>query len=213
MKIGRLLLRTLIGGLFVGHGTQKLFGWFGGAGLKATGENFEKLGLRPGEKHAALAGAAEAGGGTLLIAGLQTPFAAAAIVATMLTAIRTVHGKNGPWSTNGGYEYNAVLIAAALTLAELGPGPVSLDALRGRERTGARWLLLAASGGALGALGAYLAGEMQGGEGEAREADEPAAEAGERQEEAPQASAAQRPAPPRRRAAYPPSRRQPVRTA
>jgi putative oxidoreductase len=157
MKIGRLLLRFLVGGFFVGHGTQKLFGWFGGYGLEGTAQGFEQLGLKPGKAHATVAGVAEAGGGAALLAGAETPIAAAAITATMLTAIKTVHFKNGPWASNGGYEYNAVLIAVALALAELGPGPISIDALRGRERSGAGWALAAAGAGALGALGAHLA--------------------------------------------------------
>jgi putative oxidoreductase len=155
MKIARLLLRTAVGGFFVGHGTQKLFGWFGGSGLDATAGNFGKLGLHPAKAHATAAGIAEAGGGAALLVGLETPLAAAAIVATMLTAIRTVHLKNGPWVTSGGYEYNVVLIAAALAAAELGPGPLSLDALLGRERSGTGWALAAAGAGALGALGVY----------------------------------------------------------
>jgi putative oxidoreductase len=157
MKIGRLLLRVLVGGFFVGHGTQKLFGWFGGYGLEGTAQGFEQLGLKPGKVHATVAGVAEAGGGAALLVGAETPLAAAAITATMLTAIKTVHGKNGPWASNGGYEYNAVLIGAVLTLAELGPGPISIDALRGRERSGAGWALAAAGAGAIGALGAHLA--------------------------------------------------------
>lgn len=161
MKIGRLLLRLLVGGFFIGHGTQKLFGWFGGNGLEGTAEGFEQLGLKPGKAHAALAGVAEAGGGAALALGLETPLAAAAITATMLTAIRTVHIKNGPWATNGGYEYNAVLIAVALTLAELGPGPISLDAARERERAGLGWALASAGAGAAGALGAYVATAAQ----------------------------------------------------
>ncbi len=156
MKLGRLLLRLLVGGFFVGHGTQKLFGWFGGGGIDATAGTFEQLGLRPGKVHATAAGVAEAGGGAALVLGAETPLAAAAIVATMLTAIRTVHLKNGPWATKGGYEYNAVLIAATLTLAELGPGPLSLDAARGRERAGTGWALATAAAGALGALGVKL---------------------------------------------------------
>jgi putative oxidoreductase len=155
MKIGRLLLRIVVGGFFVGHGTQKLFGWFGGSGLDSTAETFGKIGLRPAKAHATAAGLAEAGGGAALLTGLETPLAAAGITATMLTAIRTVHLKNGPWITNTGYEYNVVLIAAALALAELGPGPLSLDALLGRERSGAGWALAAAGAGALGALGVY----------------------------------------------------------
>jgi putative oxidoreductase len=156
MKLGRLLLRFVVGGFFIGHGTQKLFGWFGGNGLKGTAEGFDQLGLKPAQAHATAAGVAEAGGGALLLVGLETPLAAAAITATMITAIRTVHLKNGPWATNGGYEYNLVLIAAALALAEPGPGPLSLDAARGNERTGTRWALAAAGAGALGALGADL---------------------------------------------------------
>ena len=130
MKIGRLLLRLVVGGLFVGHGTQKLFGWFGGHGLDATAQGFEQLGLRPGRRNAIAAGAAEAGGGALLAIGLATPLASAVLVATMLTAIHRVHAKNGPWAANGGYEYNLVLIAAALALAEVGPG----RAFAGRPR-------------------------------------------------------------------------------
>jgi putative oxidoreductase len=160
MKIGRLLLRMVVGGLFVGHGTQKLFGWFGGAGLDTTAQGFEHLGLRPGKPNAIAAGAAEAGGGALLALGLETPFAASVLTATMLTAIHRVHAKNGPWVTNGGYEYNLVLIAAALALAEVGPGPLSLDAARGRERSGSHWALAALAAGAVGALGSHALAEM-----------------------------------------------------
>jgi putative oxidoreductase len=152
MKIGRLLLRASVGGFFVGHGTQKLFGWFGGNGLQATAAGFEQLGIRPGKANAIVAGAAEAGGGALLAAGLQTPLAASALTATMITAIETVHAKNGPWLTKGGYEYNVVLIAAVLALVEVGPGALSLDGRLGRERSGTGWMLAAALTGGLGAL-------------------------------------------------------------
>jgi putative oxidoreductase len=161
MKIGRLLLRLVVGGLFVGHGVQKLFGWFDGPGLDTTAQGFEHLGLRPARPNAIAAGAAEAGGGALLAAGLETPFAASVLVATMLTAIHRVHAKNGPWVTNGGYEYNLVLIAAALALAEVGPGPLSLDAARGRERSGSGWALAALVTGALGAIGSYAMAAAQ----------------------------------------------------
>jgi putative oxidoreductase len=78
----------------------------------------------------------------------------------MITAIRTVHGKNGPWITNGGYEYNAVLIAAVLAIVEMGPGPFSLDAVSGRERSGPGWAALALALGAAGAFGARAVNEM-----------------------------------------------------
>jgi putative oxidoreductase len=153
MKFARLLLRLVVGGFFFGHGTQKLFGWFGGHGLEATSNMFDSLGARPGKHNAILAGAAEAGGGALLVVGGATPIAASALTATMLTAIYRVHLKNGPWSTNGGYEYNAVLIAAVLALAEVGPGPLSID---GEKRHGPGWALFALLPGIAGAVGAHL---------------------------------------------------------
>ncbi len=157
MKIGRLLLRLSVGGFFFGHGAQKLFGWFDGNGLEATAEGFEAIGLHPGKANAIVAGAAEAGGGAMLALGLETPFAASVLTATMITAIESVHAKNGPWATKGGYEYNVVLIAAVLMLVEAGPGGLSLDAARGRERSGTGWTLAALATGALGALAAHLA--------------------------------------------------------
>jgi putative oxidoreductase len=156
MKIGRLMLRAAVGGFFIGHGTQKLFGWFGGNGLKATAENFDKMGLKPGTLHAAAGGAAETLGGAGLLLGYRTPLASASIVSVMLTAINRVHLKNGPWASKGGYEYNVVLAAAALALAESGPGALSLDALRGKEREGARWSLLSLALGTAGAAGAHF---------------------------------------------------------
>jgi putative oxidoreductase len=161
MRIGRLLLRLAVGGFFVGHGTQKLFGWFGGNGLEATAKGFESLGLRPGRRNALAAGLAEAGGGALLTVGLATPLAASVLTATMITAIETVHAKNGPWAGNGGYEYNVVLIAAALALAEVGPGSLSLDSALDSEHTGTGWALGALGAGAIGALGAHLASASQ----------------------------------------------------
>jgi len=155
MKIGRLALRLAVGGFFVGHGTQKLFGWFGGHGLEPTAQMFEGLGMRPGRRNAIAAGAAEAGGGAALALGFATPLAAGALTSVMLTAIHRVHFKNGPWITGGGYEYNVVLIAAALSLAESGPGKLSLDHALGQERSGPGWALAAAAIGAAGAIGAH----------------------------------------------------------
>ncbi len=150
MKLGATLLRLVVGGLFVGHGLQKLTGHFGGAGLTATGEAFESMGLRPGRTNALAAGAAEAGGGALLAAGACTPLAGAALTATMATAIQTVHGPKGPWLSDGGYEYNLVLIAAVFMLTDAGPGDWSLDGAVGRGHWGAGW--------ALGQLAVGLAG-------------------------------------------------------
>jgi putative oxidoreductase len=154
MSLGKLALRTTLGSLFIGHGTQKLFGWFGGHGLEGTAGFFEgKLGLRPGRRHATAAGLGEALGGALLVLGALTPVATALITGAMTTAIRKVHGPNGPWVTDSGYEYNAVIIAAVAALADSGPGAPSVDAaafpwLRGSA--------IAAAAVAAGAAGSYL---------------------------------------------------------
>ena len=153
MSVGRLAARVLIGGLFIGHGTQKLFGWFGGPGRAGTEEMMESLQMRPARAHAFAAGATETVGGGLLVAGLATPAAAAMLTGVMTTAIKKVHLANGPWAANGGWEYNAVLIAAVIALTETGPGDLSLDHALGSERTGPVWALGAlATGVAAAAL-------------------------------------------------------------
>src|SRR4051794_10579841 len=127
MDIALLVLRAVVGLLFVGHGAQKLFGSFGGHGIAGTAGFFESLGMRPGRRHAIAAGAAELAGGALLALGLITPLAAALIIAVMTVAIITVHAKNGIWVTDSGFEYNAVIVAACFALAGAGPGEISLD--------------------------------------------------------------------------------------
>lgn len=141
MPIARLAARVVIGGLFVGHGTQKLFGWFDGPGIEGTQGVMEMLGMRPTKPNALAAGVSETAGGALLALGLATPLAASSLIGTMIVAIRKVHLSKGPWVTNGGYEYNAVLIAAAAALVEAGPGELSLDHLLGIEKKGPGWAL------------------------------------------------------------------------
>ncbi|HEX6292276.1 MAG TPA: DoxX family protein [Herpetosiphonaceae bacterium] len=121
-----LALRLLIGLLFIGHGAQKLLGWFGGYGIAGTGAWLESIGLRPGKQMAALAGLSEIVGGVLLVIGLLLPVAAALIGGAMLVAIVKVHGQHGLWSQNNGYEYNLVLLVLVVALALLGPGSISL---------------------------------------------------------------------------------------
>jgi putative oxidoreductase len=149
MDVGRLAVRLVIGSLFVGHGTQKLFGWFGGSGLEGTDKAMSATGMFPVRSNSLAAGVAEAGCGALLVVGLGTPVAAAGLIGVMTTAIRKVHAKNGPWNSNRGWEYNAVIIAALTALVDSGPGSQSLDAARGRVRSGSGW--------ALGALAAGVA--------------------------------------------------------
>jgi Predicted membrane protein len=141
MQLARFAARAVIGGLFFGHGTQKLMGWFGGPGLEGTDKMMDALQMHPPRRNALAAGVTEAGGGLLLATGLATPLAAASLTGVMVTAIRKVHAPKGVWNSNGGYEYNAVLIAAVATVAEAGPGKLSLDHALGIERKGTRWAL------------------------------------------------------------------------
>lgn len=126
MDTGLLFIRLVVGILFIGHGTQKLFGWFGGYGLKGTGGWLESIGLKPGVLMAFLAGASEFVGGLLFAAGVFTWAGAALITITMLVATFTVHWKNGLWNTQNGFELNLVLIAAAIGVALIGPGAYTL---------------------------------------------------------------------------------------
>src|SRR5215208_7006753 len=112
MDTGLAVLHIVIGLLFVGHGAQKLFGSFGGHGPAGTAAFFESQGMRPGRPMALFAGGAEVVGGALFAAGLLTPVGAALISAVMVTAMWTVHSGKGLWATEGGVEYNLVLLAA-----------------------------------------------------------------------------------------------------
>ncbi|MBS1870236.1 MAG: DoxX family protein [Actinobacteria bacterium] len=159
MRLGMTILRVTVGGLFAGHGTQKLFGWFGGHGLDGTGGFFQsKLGLRPGRAHATAAALAEAGGGALLATGFLTPLGALLTSSTMAAAIRLVHKRNGLWNSDGGAEYNLVLMAAAFAITAAGPGRWSLDAARGREQWGDGWAVAQLAGALAGSALAVEAG-------------------------------------------------------
>jgi putative oxidoreductase len=96
-----LVLRIVLGLLFVGHGTQKLFGWFGGHGLNGTAGFFASLRYRPPRLAAVGAGGSEAIGGLFLALGFLAPLAAAMITGAMVNAIVSVHWSHGPWVTNG----------------------------------------------------------------------------------------------------------------
>ncbi|WP_181347625.1 DoxX family protein [Thalassobacillus sp. CUG 92003] len=128
-SLGILLIRLLVGLSFAGHGAQKVFGMFGGHGLQSTGGFFESLNIKPGKAMALVAGLSEIIGGLFFAAGFLTPLAALLIVVTMIVAIVKVHGQNGFWSTQSGYEYNAVLIVVAVGIALTGPGKFALDYL------------------------------------------------------------------------------------
>jgi putative oxidoreductase len=128
---GLLVLRVVVGLLLVGHGAQKLFGWFGGGGLTGTAWYFRSVGYRPARLMAGFAGGAELVGGAGLAAGFMTPLAASAVIGTMLNAGVAVHRRNGLWAVDNGYEYPLVIAAAAITLSFTGAGAASLDARLG----------------------------------------------------------------------------------
>ena len=162
MEIGRLTARAVIGGLFIGHGTQKLFGWFGGPGLGGTEEMMGAIGMRPTRPNAVAAGLSETAGGALLLLGAATPAAAASLIGTMATAIYKVHRPNGPWAAQGGWEYNAALIAALAALVDAGPGDLSVDALVGRKEWGPAWALGGLAMGGAAAAAAIALGRRGG---------------------------------------------------
>ena len=124
MAYGLLLLRVFVGVAFFGHGTQKLFGWWGGHGPQGTGGFFASQGYRYGVPMAVLAGLAEAGGGALLALGLLTPFACALIAIAMLNAIFVVTLKR---QFMLGSELELTYFVIAISLAATGPGRFSLD--------------------------------------------------------------------------------------
>ncbi|WP_026695259.1 DoxX family protein [Peribacillus kribbensis] len=123
---GLLIIRLVIGLVMMAHGAQKLFGWFGGYGLKGTGQWMDSIGLKPGYGMALLAGLAEFLGGFFFASGIFVWAGAILIIATMLGAIVKVHGANGFWVTANGYEYNFILIAVVLGVALTGPGAYTL---------------------------------------------------------------------------------------
>ena len=125
-SIGILAVRIVVGLLFVGHGTQKLFGWFGGGGPSGTEGMVRSLGYPWPRISALFGGVAETLAGCLLALGLVTPLGAFLVVVMMVSAIAAVHASNGVWNQNGGIEYPLVLIAVAFAAACF-PGRFSFD--------------------------------------------------------------------------------------
>jgi putative oxidoreductase len=158
MSLGLLVLRVVVGSLMFGHGTQKLFGWFGGHGPEGTGAFFESIGLRPGRRMAVAAGASEALGGVMIAAGFLTPLGAALVSAVMITAIWTAHRPAGLWASEGGYEYNLVLLAVVFAISGVGPGKWSLDAALNLDTADTGWALAQLAAGLLGAVAIVAVG-------------------------------------------------------
>jgi putative oxidoreductase len=162
MDLGLLVLHVVVGLLFVGHGSQKLFGVLGGYGLEGVGAFFETIGLRPGKLNAIAAGSAELLGGALIALGLLVPLGAALVIAVMVAATITAHRGKGIWNDKGGFELPLVNVAAVFALAAVGAGDISLDAALDLDLASTGWALAALGVGIVGALGAVLQGRLIG---------------------------------------------------
>jgi putative oxidoreductase len=125
--IGLLILRAALGGIFFGHGAQKLFGWFGGRGISGHAGFIESLGLRPARLFAVVSALGEFFGGLGVLFGFLTPLAAAGIIGAMSVAILKVHRPKGFWNHDGGLEYPLILAVLAFVIGLVGPGRYSLD--------------------------------------------------------------------------------------
>jgi putative oxidoreductase len=132
-SLGPLALRVPVGIIFMAHGAQKLFGWFGGYGLEGTGQWMASIGLQPGYLMALLAGSAEFFGALALLLGLLVRPAAGALGFTMLVAILGVHAGKGFFVASNGIEYALALFAASLSLLASGGGRASADAALARS--------------------------------------------------------------------------------
>lgn len=128
---GLLVARLVLGPVMAAHGAQKLFGWFGGPGVRGTAAGMEHLGFRPGLPFAVMAGATEVVSGVLVALGLLGPVGPALMVSVMIVAAVSAHLKNGLFAQNGGYELALLYGAVAFALALTGPGRFSADAALG----------------------------------------------------------------------------------
>jgi putative oxidoreductase len=151
-SIGLLVVRIVIGLLMAAHGAMKLFGWFGGIGLSATGQGFEQIGFRPGKAFAGAASISEMLSGLLVAFGFLGPVGPALMISVMIVAAVTVHWEHGIIAKNG-IELTLLYATAALGLAVTGFGQYSLDALlgiAGRLPAVDTWIALS-----LGVVGAF----------------------------------------------------------
>lgn len=146
VSIGLLLLRVVVGIVMAAHGTQKLFGWFGGYGLHKTGEFFVQLGFWPGSAFAAAASVTEIVSGILVALGFLGPIGPALMISVMIVAAVTVHWEHGLFAGANGIEVPLLYSAAAFALALTGYGQYSLDvalSIAGQLSTSITWIVLA----------------------------------------------------------------------
>src|SRR6267142_2355333 len=149
LRIGLLLLRVVVGLIMAAHGAQKLLGWFGGYGLRGTGEFFVQLGFQPGPAFAAAASVSEIVSGLLVAFGFLGPIGPALMISVMIVATMTVHWEHGLFAANNGIELPLLYGATAFGLALTGFGEYSVDALlgfAGRWSAGFTWIVLVLGG-------------------------------------------------------------------
>lgn len=130
VDLALLVLRVVVGLIVAAHGAQKLFGWFGGPGLRGFAGFMEMMGLRPSLVWAGLGGTAEFGGGLLLALGLLSPLGSLGVLAAMSTAIVLAHWPRF-WASDNGMEHPLTNAVVAVGIALAGPGAYSLDAALG----------------------------------------------------------------------------------
>ena len=124
---GLTVLRIIVGVIFIAHGSQKLFGAFGGYGLEGTGQWMESIGLTPGYLMALLSGSAEFFGGVAVLIGLLARPAAVVLIGLLLVAIFSVHIGNGLFMSNNGYEFALALLGGSIAILIEGAGRLSVD--------------------------------------------------------------------------------------
>lgn len=154
--VATLIARVIVGGSIAAHGGQKLFGWFGGPGMKGASGMMQSLGFTPAEKYAQAASSAELASGLLIALGALGPVGPAMLVSVMTTAVGSVHLSKGYWASNGGYELNTMYSALALLLAVHDYGRLSLDEAIGLRDRIPPWLSFVAVAAGIGAGVAML---------------------------------------------------------
>ena len=156
LSIALLILRLVAGLTLAAHGAQKLFGWFGGSGIKGTVQMQERMGLKPAPLWAGLVMLGEFGGGLSVALGFLTPLGAAAMIGAMFMAIAKAHWKNGFWNGKRGFEFPLLLLTVGVAFGIAGPGSYSLDALFGIALPLALFLILALAALLVDIIGLFM---------------------------------------------------------